>query len=142
MADASEPAPSAPVATSADGAIESPQASPPTLVTPSFTFPEAKEICVSNTMAGFDSLVAPATALIAKSKSEQQSLLTSVKQAKERLANIEEQLAILDPTFSKLPLYIAKLELMGKNMKTLCDNAAKTKTLAHKLQEEVDRLVS
>jgi hypothetical protein len=100
-----------------------------------------REVAVSGAVEGFRSLLSPSTDLLAQTRVEQQQLLSTVQEAKQRSDVLEQRIAAVEPTFARLPLYIAKLELMGRNLKTLHENAAKTKALARKLQDEVHKLV-
>ncbi len=100
-----------------------------------------REIAVAAAVDGFRHLLSPATDLLARTRQEQQQLVASVLAAKQQSNTVEQHIAAVEPTFARLPLYIAKLELMARNMKTLHENATKTKLLAKKLQDEVRKLV-
>ena len=112
-------------------------------VSPAMTsIDQHRAVAVDNAVEAFGNLLSPATNVLAQTRREQQDLLCTVREAKQRSDTLEERISAVEPTFAKLPLYIAKLELMGRNMKTLQENTTKTKVLAKKLQDEVAKLVS
>lgn len=109
----------------------------PAVLAPSVAPPQAEEVATLVQCLTFQTLLRPLSDFNRSVTASQSIVSRDLAALENNLQSIQTKMARIESTFSKLPSYIGKLELLHKNSLILQDNATKTRQLAIKIATEL-----